>query len=135
MPSVLLDTGVIVALFNNKDKHHHKSVQFIKNNRHPLVTTIANVTECIFLYNNQAQTQANILNWLHLAKVQIATLTTDDLTEIAMLMMQYSDVPMDFADGALLHLANSRNINQVATIDSDFYIYKIDGRYPFKMLV
>ncbi len=82
MPSVLLDTGVIVALFNGKDKHHEKSVNFIKNNKRPLVTTIANVTECMFLCNHDNQTQANLLKWLHLAKVHIATLSTTDLLQI-----------------------------------------------------
>lgn len=132
MSRILLDTGVIVALFNGKDKHHEKSVAFIKTNRHPLMTTVANVTEAMYLYKSSVTTQANVLKWLPLAKVQLADLTVDDMGTIADLLMQYNNVPMDFADGCLLHLANRWGIDKIATIDNDFYVYRIGGKYPFR---
>ena len=50
-------------------------------------------------------------------------------------MTQYSNVPMDFADGCLLYLAEHFHINPIATIDSDFHIYRIDGKYPFRLML
>lgn len=49
MAQTLLDTGILVALFDKDDIYHIKSVNFIKNNRSLLVTTLANVTEAMYL--------------------------------------------------------------------------------------
>ncbi len=134
MARILLDTGVIVALFDADDKYHLQAVDFIKNNRHELLITLANITEALYLIDNVA-TQTNLLNWIGLAKITIINLNSDDLVEIGKLMAQYANVPMDFADGCLLHIANMQKIEKIATIDSDFYIYKIQGKYPFKLVL
>ncbi len=134
MARILLDTGVIVALFDADDKYHLQAVKFIKNNRHELLITLANITEALYLIDNVA-TQANLLNWIGLAKITLVNIGADDLAEIGKLMVQYANVPMDFADGCLLHIANVQKIEKIATIDSDFYIYKIQGKYPFKLVL
>lgn len=134
MAKILIDTGVFVALFDGDDKFHQKSVDFIKNNRSPLITTLANITEVLYLLNDP-NTQYQFLNWLTLAKIDIAPLSYREMTAIGELMVQYQNVPMDFADGCLLYLANAYKINQIATIDSDFRIYRIDGKYPFRLII
>ncbi len=50
------------------------------------------------------------------------------------LMEQYSDTPMDFADGSLVALAEARNEKRVLTLDSDFYIYRIHGKENFEVI-
>lgn len=134
MAKILIDTGVFVALFDGDDKFHQKSVAFIKNNRSPLMTTLANITEVLYLLTD-SKTQYEFLNWLNLARIEIAPLTHREMTAIGEMMVQYDNVPMDFADGCLLYLANTHKVNQIATIDSDFRIYRIDGKYPFCLLI
>lgn len=134
MTKVLLDTGVLVALFDGDDKFHRQSVEFIKNNRRQLVTTLANITETLYLIDH-VRTQSKLLQWIDLARITVASLTHQDMREIAALIEKYANVPMDFADGCLLHLANTQGISHIATIDSDFYIYKINGKYPFKWVL
>ncbi|MDO4426880.1 MAG: PIN domain-containing protein [Moraxella sp.] len=134
MAKILIDTGVFVALFDGDDKFHQKSVEFIKNNRSPLMTTLANIAEVLYLLTD-SKTQYQFLNWLHLAKIDIAPLGGRELVAIGELMVRYDSVPMDFADGCLLYLANTHKINQIATIDRDFRIYRIDGKYPFRLLI
>lgn len=134
MAKILIDTGVFVALFDRDDKYHQNALNFIKNNRHELVTTLANITEVMYLIDD-VNTQVNFLMWLDLAKITIIPLTTQDLSQIGSLIIQYHNVPMDFADGCLLHLANRYKIDKIATIDSDFQIYRIHGKYPFKWVM
>lgn len=134
MAKVLIDTGVFIALFDGDDKFHQQSVEFIKNNRRELVTTLANITESLYLLDH-TQTQSKLLQWIDLARITIINFSHQDMRGIADLIEKYANVPMDFADGCLLHIANTQNISHVATIDSDFYIYKIQGKYPFKLVL
>lgn len=134
MAKILIDTGVFVALMDKDDNFHTQALAFIKNNRSALVTTLANVTETLYLLDT-IDSQTRFLKWLHLGVIEIMSLTHHDMAQIANLMTQYANVPMDFADGCLLHLANQFKINQIATIDSDFHIYRIDGKYPFKWVL
>lgn len=78
--------------------------------------------------------QNALLNFLHLARIEIAEFTHHDMPALADLMSQYSNVPMDFADGCLVHLAQRERLSHIATIDSDFRIYRING-YPFRVMI
>lgn len=90
MAKILIDTGVFVALFDGDDKFHQKSVDFIKNNKSPLVTTLANITEVLYLLTD-SKTQYNFLNWLYLAKIDIVPLGGRELVDIGKLLVQYSN--------------------------------------------
>ena len=50
-------------------------------------------------------------------------------------MAMYHDVPMDFADATLVHLALRESLTTILTIDNDdFETYRIDGRRRFRIL-
>jgi len=50
-------------------------------------------------------------------------------------MMQYADVPMDFADATLVALAEDTGIRDVFTLDrKGFQVYRIGKRETFRML-
>lgn len=132
MAQILLDSGVLVALFDKDDNYHIQSVDFIKNNRSPLVTTVANITEAMYLLSFSLQAQLNLLQWLSLKVVYIHPVLSQDLTIIAELTKTYADLPMDFADACLVMLAEKLKITEIATIDSDFLIYRIDGKKNLK---
>lgn len=43
---------------------------------------------------------------------------------------KYKDVPMDLADATLIAAAETNNLKEIGTIDSDFYVYRdIRKRY------
>ena len=43
----------------------------------------------------------------------------------------YRDLPMDFADATLVHLARRENLQTILSIDDDFLVYRIEGRRQF----
>ncbi|MBE9588550.1 MULTISPECIES: type II toxin-antitoxin system VapC family toxin [Moraxella] len=133
MAKILIDSGIFVALFDKSDKYHQQSVQFIKDNKKPLITSLACVTEAMFLLAHPRPQNA-LLNFLHLARIEIAEFSHKDMPALADLMSQYSNVPMDFADACLVHLAQRETLSHIATIDSDFRIYRIHG-YPFRVMI
>jgi len=50
-------------------------------------------------------------------------------------MMQYADVPMDFADGTLVVLAEETGIRDVFTLDrKGFQAYRTGKRETFRIL-
>jgi predicted nucleic acid-binding protein len=49
------------------------------------------------------------------------------------LMEKYADIPMDFADASIVAAAESLNLDTVFTIDSDFYVYRLHDRHPFRV--
>ena len=42
-------------------------------------------------------------------------------------MEQYSDTPMDLADASLVATAEALNLTRIFTLDSDFYVYRINS--------
>ena len=53
----------------------------------------------------------------------------------AMVLDQYADLPMDFADATLVALAEDLDCTSVFTTDrTDFSVYRIKGRKPFRIL-
>ncbi|MEM7354220.1 MAG: hypothetical protein AAF657_25675 [Acidobacteriota bacterium] len=64
---------------------------------------------------------------------QTGSLRLHDLSEsetdrMASLMTKYADTPMDLADASLVAAAERLSLNEVFTIDSHFYAYRLpDG--------
>ena len=135
MKKILIDSGPLIALFDASDKYHTKSINFIKNNNSELITTIASITETLHLLDFNPNAQIDFLEWLSKGAVTIENIEKDDLSRIKYLIKKYQDLPMDFADACLVFLGEKLNISEIATIDRDFSIYRLDGRKKFKIVL
>ena len=135
MKQILIDSGPLIALFDASDKHHHEAVNFIKTNEYPLVTTLASITETLYLLDFNRNAQIDFLEWVHRGAVEIHNIERDDFERIKELTIKYRDLPMDFADSCLVYLAEKLNLNTIATIDRNFTIYRIQGRRKFKIIL
>ncbi len=135
MKKILIDSGPLIALFDASDKHHRNVVNFIKNNKALLITTIASVTETLHLLDFNRNAQVDFLEWVNCGAVEIHNIENSDFGRIKELISKYRDLPMDFADSCLVLLAEKRNIQTIATIDRDFTIYRIKGKKKFKVVL
>lgn len=135
MQKILIDSGPLIALFDASDSYHKVSVEFIKNNTANLITTLASVTETLHLLGFNRNAQADFLSWLNAGAVDIETIDNYDLLDIKNMMLKYSDLPMDFADACLVFLGDKLNIDNVATIDRDFDIYRLKSKKAFTTLI
>ena len=135
MKKILIDSGPLIALFDGSDRHHHKTIKFIKTNKYPLVTTIASITETLHLLDFNRNAQIDFLEWVQRGAVEIHNIENTAFQRIKELTEKYRDLPMDFADSCLVYLAEKFKFNTIATIDRDFTIYRIDGRSKFKVLL
>lgn len=135
MKKILMDSGPLIALFDASDKYHKKSVDFVRSNKLPLITTIASITEALHLLDFNREAQIDLLEWIQRGGVEIQNIENADIGRIKDLTVKYRDLPMDFADSCLVLLAEKLKVETVATIDRDFSIYRIDGKKRFKTIL
>ena len=135
MKKILVDSGPLIALFDASDKYHNEAVNFIKNNKYPLVTTIASITETLHLLDFNRNAQIDFLEWVHMGAVEIHNIENNAFQRLKELTEKYRDLPMDFADSCLVYIAEKLKLNTIATIDRDFSIYRIQGRRKFQIVL
>jgi hypothetical protein len=67
-------------------------------------------------------------------RLVIADLSAPAVERSSRLMDKYADLPMDLADATLVALAEEEGHRTVFTLDSDFSVYRIRGRLPFRII-
>ncbi len=135
MRKILIDSGPLIALFDRDDDYHLAAKKFIQENQHELVTTIASLTETLHLLDFNRNAQIDFLSWVSAGAVSIEAITANDLYRIKELMLKYADLPMDFADACLVLLAEKLKINEIASVDRDFDIYRLNRKHTFTTYV
>lgn len=134
MPNLLLvDSGPLVAWLNARDQHHTLSVAFFKARPQRLVTTWAVITEVCQLIPQKPR--AALLRWITLGGASVFHVPGDQCDQLATLMEQYGDLPMDLADASLVWLSQHLGCTLIATTDrTDFSVYRGAGNRRFKNL-
>ncbi|HEY7299688.1 MAG TPA: PIN domain-containing protein [Xanthobacteraceae bacterium] len=130
MPSIVVDAGPLIALFDRDDRYHRRAVEFVANCREQLITNLPVLTEATFLLRFSVEAQRDLL-WWALHSIEIDQDTAADLPRIIALLEKYRDMPADFADASLVALAERRNISRLASIDRDFAIYRVSDKRSF----
>jgi len=131
VPSIVVDAGPLIALFDRDDRHHRRAVEFVRNRRSRLITNLPVLTEATFLLRFSVDAQSDLLSWAH-KSLEIDQDTSADLPRIIAFLDKYRDMPADFADASLVALAERLNASHVASIDSDFAVYRLAGKRRFE---
>ena len=110
-----------------KNKHHKEADNFAKTTDERLVTTYPVITEvCHILLKRQGiKAQLNFVAMYQLGAFEVFEIPKKDKGRMLLLMQQYADLPMDFADASLVALGEELGIDCVFTLDSDFLIYRM----------
>lgn len=126
----LIDSGPLVALFHRSDRYHKQAIAFLRGYTGRFVTTWPVITETLYLLSSSASTQSNLLEWIERGSLELRDLDMLDLKYIRTRMRKYADVPMDLADASLMAVSERTSIITIASIDSDFSIYRTSkGKY------
>lgn len=130
MKNILIDAGPLIALFDKSDQYHSKSLDFLKTYEGLLWTTWPVITEVCHMLDFSVVSQLNFLRWIDRGGLHISDIENIDISRIINLTEKFNDVPMDLADASLIVLSEKKEIYEIATIDSDFYIYRdIKNKY------
>ena len=135
MKKIIVDAGPLIALFDKDDKYHNSVIKFLKGFDGQLITSWPVITEVTHLLSFNVNVQTDFLEWLKREAVAIINLENIHLERIIQLSKKYSDVPMDLADSSLIAIAELRNITDIITIYSDYYIYKTKNKKSLNNLL
>jgi uncharacterized protein len=126
---ILVDAGPLVALVDADDQFHPKCVATLKGLREPLVTVWPPVTEAMYLLADLPKAQEALWEMLARGVLQFFPLDLADVPRMRELMSRYADRPMDFADAALVRVAEREGMRKIFTADrKDFGVYRLHGR-------
>lgn len=132
-PSIA-DTGIIVALLDKKDKWHEWTIDRMSGLAIPFLTCEAVIAEACFLVAHLPEGKQNVLQLLSRGILRIDFSLSDEIKAVETLMKKYADLPIDFADACLVRMSELIKNSVVFTVDSDFLIYRKDGRKQISLI-
>lgn len=134
MPSILVDTGPLIALASRRDRWHARCASFLRGFRGELITTWPVLTEFSHLVASNAVI-GSLQAWVERGGLCIHPMGQDELKSVVDWMHRYADRPMDLADASLVHVACATGVTDVWTVDrADFETYRLPGRKRFKLI-
>ena len=104
-PQILIDTGILVAFYDRKDEYHQQSLSFFSTCTSQLITTIACVTEVMWLLAPNTKVQNEFLSALSKRAFLCEHLLPSDYQRIQELNSTYQDLPADFTDLSLIAIS------------------------------
>lgn len=133
-PSVVVDTGPIVALLDADEANHAWVVDRVEQLRPPLLTCEAVLTEATFLIMRLGGDPGIVIDLVGRGMLTVVGLFDDDADAIARLIRRYSSTPMSLADACLVRIVECTPNATLLTLDSDFRIYRQKGRRIIPLL-
>ncbi len=129
MTNTLIDAGPIIALFDSSDRYHQRAIHTLQEGSHQLVSTWPVITEASHMLDFDRRAQDGLLKWIERGGVEMHPITRAEVSRMRALTQQYVDLPMDLADASLVVVSELTGIEQILSVDRDFYVYRrSDGR-------
>jgi predicted nucleic acid-binding protein len=131
---VLVDASALVALLDRSDRSHAAAQDALAGIRGRLATIWPALTEAMHLLGGFPAATEALLELIEDEALLLAALDEDDIPRIKELMRKYRDTPMDFADAALVRVAERDRLTRIVTFDAHFRIYALPRRSRFVVL-
>ena len=131
MPGVLVDASGLIALLDRDDSAHERTVEAVKSVRDRLSTVWPALTEAMHLLADEPRATEALCNMVTDEALAVVDLQAADMARIKALLQKYRDLPMDFADAALVRAAERERIAHIVTLDRHFQVYRLPHRTKF----
>ena len=133
MDRVLVDTGFLVALGRARDPLHPAAKAWLEGCTLQLATVTAVVVEtCHFL---RLESRRAFLEWLATDGPAVIEVPPEAYPELSATMQRYRERDIDFADAALVWLAEQTGCRSVLTVDNaDFQRFRLRGGGRFELV-
>ncbi|MBA3631493.1 MAG: PIN domain-containing protein [Acidobacteria bacterium] len=135
MNPTIADTGVIAAFLNPKDQWREWTVNQWRQLPAPFLTCEAVVTEACFLLHHFKDGEQDVLSLVEAGILQIDFSLSSEALTVKTLMKKYENVPMSLADACLVRMSELIDNSVVFTADSDFHIYRKNGRQKISLII
>jgi len=134
VPAVLVDAGALVAFLDIDDAQHDRAVEGLKAVRDALITVWPALAEAMYLLGSTPRGRSHLCDMVSDGALDLVHLEATDLRRMKELMVKYGDLPMDFADAALVRAAERDGLNRIITFDHHFHVYRLPRRGRFTVL-
>lgn len=116
---IICDTGPLVAALNVNDQRHHECLELLETHPGPLVVPAPVLTEVAYFLESRMgpDAEATFLRALVNGELELASLTTRDLSRMVDLVVEYADFPLGAVDASVLAVAERLGVEWVATLD------------------
>ena len=131
---VVCDTGPLVAMLNARDGHHSWVKGVMAGVSAPLVVCEPVVAEAWHLLQRAPRGQLKLVSMLRAGLLRVGFSIQAEATRLETLLSRYSNVPMSLADACVVRMAELAPRADVLTLDSDFLIYRTNGREALRLL-
>lgn len=113
--NVLLDSSVLVAFINKRERLHLWATEQWKMVKPPFLTCEAVITEACFLLQDVYEGEDAVMSLIQRQTIQIPFQLANESETVRALMRQYQNVPMSLADSPFAHFKSSyKNCNEIS---------------------
>ncbi len=130
----IIDTGPLVAYFIGNDTHHDWAVAQFQRLTAPFLTCEPVLTEVCFLVRGTGVRSSQVFDLVKRGALRIAFSLDEEVDAIGRLMSRYDDNGISLADACLVRMSERHPRCQVMTTDTDFLIYRRDGRRTIPLI-
>ena len=115
--TAIVDTGVLLSLFDVSDAWHQRSVQWIREAAGELVVPAPILGELAHFLERHGdeRTLVGLAEWLLQHRVRVESLLPQDLRRLTVLLPKYPQ--LGFVDAAMVAIAERLLIDTIATTD------------------
>jgi len=132
--AAIVDTGPLVAFLDRAERFHTWTVQQVRALDAPLLTCEPVLAEAMFLLSDLPKAQEALFDLMANGALRIAFQMGENLAPLRALARKYRDRPISLADACVVRMAELFERHQVFTLDSDFLVYRKDGREPLDLI-
>jgi predicted nucleic acid-binding protein len=132
--ATLIDAGPLVAFLNGGDAFHEWAKARLGEIQPPLLTAESVLAEAWHLLHRTADGQAGLLDLVQRDSVRVAFDLHQHIVAIQRLTRRYASVPMSLADASLVRMSELFADSRLMTMDSDFRIYRRNGRQAIALI-
>lgn len=131
---IIIDTGPLVALLNRADGAHVWTILQMQGMSPPFITCEAVLSEASYLTRNLKGARAALMEMVGENFLRIGLTVQDHHAALLAMIKRYDSVPMSVADACIVRLAELYPGSSIFTLDSDFSIYRKNGRQVIKLI-
>jgi uncharacterized protein len=130
---LIADSSFLVAYGKRADTLHNAATAFAKKYSGSLITVGPVVVETCYFF--QARGKLELLRWIGAGGLAVVDVPSLSYPDIAATIEKYADRDIDFADAALIWLANETGLRRILIADRrDFSVYRLKGAKRFDLI-
>lgn len=135
MKPILVDSGFLVAVYKRLDASHRLCMEVYERLLQPLATCEAVIAESAHLLRFTPGAIESILTSIDEGILALPFTLQESAASVRKIHTKYADLPADFADACLIHMADALDTGDILTLDSDFKHYRWRRNRSFNLLI